>query len=279
MLCAGAALAVVLGGLGGCSGGGGGGGFDAGPPDAGQPSEVLIAFDRNGDLYSFDPTTGVETLRLDTSLNGQDIGVVSSALFLTDTSQLWLGTGGAGITPCKSCVLSLDIATGQATQLHGGNVLKGVASMARSPGGGFIYSANGNSNQLYGINPANGQPQFINLFSEGRASGGGMTFDQLGILYAALEVSLFTVDPATAVTTRVQYLTFTGFPVDVSNSGLNSLTVLGGTMYGILYDRNSGSLRTTYLVRVNPATAEVTNIRQNSVAMEGLAVVPANLLP
>lgn len=277
MLCAGAALATALGGLSGCSGGGGGG-FDAGPPDAGGGNEVLIGFDRNGDLYSFDLATGVETLRVNTSLNGQDVGVVSSAMYLADSGQLWLGTGGAGLTPCKSCVLSLDPATGVATELHGGNVLKGVASMARSPGGGFVYSANGNSNQLYGISPDTGQPQFISQFSQGRASGGGMAFDENGVLYAALEVSLFTVNPGTAVTTRVGFFTFTGFATDVSDSGINSMAVLDGVLYGILYDRRSAA-RTTYLVRVNPTTAEVTNIRQNSVSMEGLAVVPANLLP
>jgi hypothetical protein len=246
------------------------------PPDAGA-SERLIAFDREGELYTIDPGTGVDTLRLDTSMGGQDIGVVSSALYVSDAGRIWLGMGGAGGTLCPSCVMSLDASSGEVTMLAT-TTMKGVASMARSPAGGYIYAANGNSQELWGINPADGAPQPIANFSQGTARGGGMAFDQAGRLYAALDISLFTVDPGTAVTTQVGTFTYGGFPVAITDGAINSMAVLGGTLYGIVYDRQSTD-RTTYLARIDPATAAVTYVNQNSRSMEGLAAVPANLLP
>jgi DNA-binding beta-propeller fold protein YncE len=260
----------------GCGGGGGGN-----PPAADAPpvqNDRLVSFSRTGDLYVIDPATGVDTLRLDTSLDGQDIGVVSSALYVAEAGTLWIGTGSAGQTACRACVLRLDLATGQATVLDNDTNMKGVADMARSPAGGFIYATNGRSREFWGINPADGQAQLVNTFSQGEARGGGLTFDASGVLYASLDNAFFRVDPATASTSQMNLLTYNGFPTTISDGAINAMAVLGNTIYGILYDRESLD-RTTYLVRIDPATAAVTFVAQNSVSMEGLAVVPANLLP
>jgi DNA-binding beta-propeller fold protein YncE len=261
----------------GCGGGGGG---NPPPPPDGPPvqSDRLVAFSRTGDLYVIDPVTGVDTLRLDTSLDGQDIGVVSSALYVAEAGTLWLGTGAAGVTACKACVLRLDLATGQATVLDNATNMKGVADMARSPLGGFIYATNGNSRDLWGVNPADGQAQLVGAFSQGQARGGGLTFDASGLLYGSLDNILFRVDPATSTTTQVNLLTYSGFAPPIADGAINSMAVLGNTVYGILFDRESLD-GTTYLVRIDTSTAAVTFVAQNSVLMEGLAVVPANLLP
>jgi hypothetical protein len=261
----------------GCGGGGGGNpppGTDAPPVQ----NDRLIAFSRVGDLYVIDPATGVDTLRLDTSLDGQDIGVVSSALYVAEAGTLWIGTGAAGQTTCKACVLRLDLTSGQATVLDNTTNMKGVADMARSPLGGFIYATNGRSREFWGINPADGQAQLVGTFSQGEARGGGLTFDAAGLLYGSLDNTFFRVDPATSTTTQVSLLTYSGFSPPVVDGALNAMAVVGNTIYGILYDRESLD-RTTYLVRIDPATALVTLVAQNSVSMEGLAVVPANLLP
>lgn len=259
----------------------GGGGGDNPPPGPDAPpvqTDRLIAFSRTGDLYVIDPATGTDTLKLDTSFNGQDIGVVSSALYLADTGALWIGTGAAGQTTCKACVMRLDLATGQATVLDDQTNMKGVADMARSPAGGFIYATNGRSREFWGINPADGQTQLINMFSQGEARGGGMTFDASGVLYASLDNAFFRVDPGTATTSQMTFLTYSGFTPPIADGAINAMAVLGNTIYGILYDRMSTD-RATYLVRIDPATAVVTLVAKNSVSMEGLAVVPANLLP
>jgi len=259
---------------------GGGGGNNPPPPPDGPPvqNDRLIAFSRVGDLYVIDPATGADTLRLDTSLDGADIGVVSSALYVTEAGTLWIGTGAAGQTTCKACVLRLDLTTGQATVLDNTTNMKGVADMARSPLGGFIYATNGRSREFWGVNPADGQAQLVGTFSQGEARGGGLTFDASGVLYGSLDNTLFRVDPATSTTSQVNLLTYSGFPTPIADGALNAMAVLGSTIYGILYDRESLD-RTTYLVRIDTATATVTFVAQNSVSMEGLAVVPANLLP
>jgi DNA-binding beta-propeller fold protein YncE len=276
---AGAAIALLalLAPLAGCSGGGGGNPPPP-PPDATPvPADLLIAFDRQGELYILDPNTGVDTLKLDTNLGGQNLGVVSSALYVSDAGRIWLGMGGAGNPPCPACVLSLDHTTGAATMLAATD-MKGVASMARSPAGGFIYAANGNSSELWGIDPANGAPRRIADFSEGVARGGGMAFDRNGNLYAALDSALYTVNPSTAATAQVQQFTYTGFPAGINDGAINSMALLGNVLYGLVFDRTDSN-RPTYLVRIDPATATVTHVNRNSSPMEGLAVVPANLLP
>lgn len=269
------ALLTLLALLAGCSGGGGGNPPPPPPPDA-APSDLLISFDREGELYLVDPTTGVDTLKLDTNMGGVDIGVVSSALYVSDAGRIWLGMGGLGSIPCSGCVLSLDTATGVAT-MQADTPMKGLTSMTRSPAGGFIYATNGSTSELWGINPANGTPQRIANFSEGVARGGGMAFNQ-GTLYAALDIALYSVNPSTAVTTQVQQFTYNGFPVPIGDGAVNSMALLGNTMYGIIFDRNDPD-RATYLVRIDTATATVTHVGRSSSPMEGLAVVPANLLP
>lgn len=271
-----AVLLLLIAPLAACSGGGGSGPPKP-PPDAAGPGELLIAFDREGELYILDPNTGVDTLKLDTNFGGEEIRVVSSALYVSEAGQLWLGIGGAGNPPCPACVMSLDPATGNVTMLSPSD-MKGLASMARSPAGGFIYAANGNSNEFWGIDPTTGVPQRIASFSEGVARGGGMVFDRGGTLWAALDRTLYRVDPGTAATTRVQDFTYTGFPVNIGDGAINSMALLGDTIYGLMFDRNDPT-RATYLVRIDTATATVTHVNRNSSPMEGLAVVPGNLLP
>ena len=265
-----ALLALVA----GCSGGGN----TPPPPDATVvPSEILIAFDRQGALHLVDPATGVNTLKLATNIDGANLSVVSAALYVTEAGRIWLGMGGLSAIPCSGCLLSLDHTTGAATVLSEPDV-KGLTSLARSPAGGFIYAASGKTSELWGINPADGAPQRIANFSEGVARGGGMAFDRNGVLYAALDLALYRVDPSTAVTTRVQQLTYNGFPTPIVDGAVNSLALLGNTMYGLIFDRQD-PLRATYLVTIDLATAAVTHVGPTASPMEGLAVVPGNLLP
>ena len=85
----GTALALLgsLASLAGCSGGGGGGNPPQ-PPDAmPPPSDVLIAFDREGELYTIDPATGGGTLRLDTGSGNVTITGGANATFAITASQ------------------------------------------------------------------------------------------------------------------------------------------------------------------------------------------------
>jgi hypothetical protein len=270
-------LLALLAPLAGCSGGGGNGTPQV-PPDATPvPTDVLIAFDRQGELYSVDPATGVDTLRLDTGMGGVNLGVVSAALYVTDAGRIWLGMGGLGSIPCSGCLLSLDHTTGEATVLAEPEV-KGLTSLTRSAAGGFIYAANGSTSEFWGVNPANGAPQRIANFSEGQARGGGMVFDRGNTLYAALDLALYTVNPSTGVTTQVGPILYNGFPMPIRDGAVNSLALMGDTVYGLVFDRMDVD-RPTYLVRMDLATATATHIGRTSSPMEGLAVVPANLLP
>lgn len=276
---AGAAIALLalLAPLAGCSGGGGN--PPPPPPDATPvPTDLLIAFDREGELYVIDPNTGVDTLKLDTNMAGEDIGVVSSALYVNDAGRIWVGMGGLGNIPCSGCLMSLDHTTGAVTVLAEPPV-KGLTSLTRHPSGGFIYGANGSTSEFWGINPADATPQRLPDFSEGVARGGGMVFDRGGTLYAALDIALYSVDVATGVTTRVgQQITYSGFPTPIADGAVNSMARMGDTIYGLIFDRQDPE-RSTYLVRMDLATATATHIARNSREMEGLAVVPANLLP
>jgi hypothetical protein len=242
------------------------------------PSELLIAFDRQGELHLMDTATGANSLKLNTSgVGGENIGVVSAAVYNSDAGRIWLGMGGLSAIPCSGCLLSLDTTTGATTVLAEPDV-KGLTSLTRAPAGGFVYAVNGNSNELWGINPEDGVPQRIANFSEGVARGGGLVFDRASILYAALDIALYTVNPTTAVTTRVQQFTYNGFPTPISDGAVNSMALMGTTVYGLIFDRQD-PLRATYLVTIDLATAVVTHIGPTASPMEGLAVVPGNLLP
>ncbi|WP_428268275.1 hypothetical protein [Haliangium sp.] len=264
----------------GACGGGGGDDNDAAvqPPDAPQaPAEIMIAFDRNGDLYRVDPATAQATLALDTTYGAvADIGVVSSAFYVTDSSQLWLGMGG--ISECEACIFTLDATTGAATLLAENEPrgLKGIPGLARSPAGGGLYTSTGNGRTFYYIDPTTGIAQAIGqMGAEGK--GAGMTFAANGTLYAALDTVLASVDLSTGATTQVGI--FNGFTDTVPDYAINSMVTYGGAIYGILLDRDAGVDRTTYLVQVDITTAAVTSIGALPTSMEGLAVAPGDLLP
>ncbi len=277
LVIAAAGLAVVA--CGGGDDGGGGGNGDGGPgggEDAAGAGDILIAFDRDGDMWELDPATGTGTEILNTTYDGAaDIGVVSSAFYLPDKDQLWLGMGDR--SECAACIFSLDLSSGAATLLSDNiDALEtGVSGLARSPLGGFLFTVKGADRFFYGINPDTALPQLIGGVLPGVGRGAGVSFNDSEVLYAALENKLYTIGVNDGAATEIAIFNAVGFSEPQENFVINSMAWLNGTMYGLFRADN----KDTYLVTINLADATVTLIAQSPERMEGVATLPAGKRP
>ncbi len=298
------AVSVCIGtGCGGDDDGGGGGdedaavstdasaGIDAPPPDAAVAPTTLVAADRNGDIYLVDPTTGVDTLAINTMPAGAgvatEVGVVSAMLHIPSTNEWWLATGGNGDF-CNGCILTLDPSTGAATILAANDGVVGE-NLGAIPGlaydgvadGAFTTTADG-SGELYALDADTGVASIIaNGVNDGQ-SGKAMVLDGAGVLHVAGSDDLFTVDKVTGAAATVGAFTYTGFPVLAdANPTIGSMTRRDsdGVVFGILMDGGGGGVTATYLATIDLTTAEVTNVGANTVILDGLAFVPTALLP
>jgi hypothetical protein len=252
------------------------------PPE----SLILIAADREGEIYAIDPATGAGMLLLDTFIDDGlrapvDLGPVSSMIANRLTGDLWVGMGGSSSAFCEGCILVLDTMTGEATSLNdttfSGN---GVAGMAQRESDGVVFAGEGDDDNFHRVDGTTGAATEVATSGIGDWSGRGLTFANDGTLYMAADDSLYTIDPDIPQSTSVGVITYTGFPTfSTSTIDVISLTTRAedGVVFGILKD--GGSTGDTYLVTVNLATAEVTNVGLTTVWMDGLAFVPASLFP
>lgn len=262
------------------------GGDNGDPPVA----VTLCAADRgNGDVYTVDESTGEETLLVDTSVElvagvPEDIGRVSSMVYVDATGEWWLGAGGTA--GCAGCILTLDAASGEASVLsspsgdhHGG----GVSGLAIHPEDGRIFSfCSDCGDAFFEIDPATGEwTRLVDAVGTG-GNGNGTTFSKDARLYVVSDGNLYEVDPDNSSVNDVGALSFTGFPAFAgSNQPIVSMTTRpsDGAVFGILMDGGGrGNPGTSYLVRINLDTAEVTNVGENSRILVGLAFVPDSLI-
>ena len=248
------------------------------------PPNTLVAADRVGNFYTIDETTGAETLFLDTStddgLGGTtDVGVVSSMHWIPTTSVWWLGTGGNGT--CTGCIQTLDLTTGVATTLI--DVANGVSGLAVHPTTEKIYTFESDgTNIVFEVDATTGvlTPLFTGLGLLN--GGGGTTFSQAEALFVAARNELWSVDLQTGAPTLIGAMTYTGFPAFTQASqtiGSMATRPSDGVVFGLLKDGgNSGALQPTFLVQVNLATAEITNVGVQTHLMDGLAFIQSSLI-
>jgi len=248
--------------------------------------ETLVAADENGDVYTVDAATGADVLLIDTSMDNSgtivDLGKVSSMVYAPAMSRWLLGTGGT--SDCGGCIQLLNTATGVATTL-GAGVGEGISGLAINPADGRIYtfSSDATSGPMWEVDPADGS--FTELFDNvetGGSAGNGVTFSG-GVLYHIGDDELYSVDPATGNSTKIATLSFVGFPAfQGSRQPIGSLATRAsdGAVFGILKDGGGqNSTTATYLVRVNVATGETTNVGANTNLLDGLAFVPTAAVP
>lgn len=258
------------------------------------PEVTLVAADRDGNVYTVDAATGVESLLFtpmaDDGVGGTEmLGVISSMAHIPATDAWWLGMGGQSVCPTRdACVMVEDTVSGSPTEglyvvLGEIDPLSGVSGLAVHPSTGKIYTFQSDSGgELYELDPVTvAETVVLSGLSEG-GSGKGTTFSNDGLLYVFGEDELTEIDIDAGTDTLIGTWTLTGFPTLLDPTptiGSLATRVSDGTVFGILKDGGGGrSTTTTYLVTVNLATAEVTNVGVNTNLLDGLAYIPTRLI-
>ena len=280
---------------------GGGGGSSPSP-------YTLVAFNADGDFFALSPTTGQATPLADTYYQpfkgdpAVELEDVSSCVYNPETDEIWIGPGGRGA--CRSCILRLDLATGEAIRLmdNADAGIEAIPGMAVGPNG-TIYTSQyshkfaepSDDDGLYSLNNQTGAAVHLSMDWPG-AVGNGMTFDAAGELYFAADGKLYWVDldgdptamppvaPFTAIELRLQNRV--GFPFDPGTLGdIISMathpddgTILCIFKVGAGRGGGGGTSGPCHLARVNIATGTVTFIVQLPFLMDGLAYVPTDVL-
>jgi len=272
------------------------------PPPPAPPSPpaelTLIAFDRDGNLYTIDPATGTPTEAINTALantEGNSIGVVSSSTFVPARSELWLGTGGNA--ECDGCTLVLDIFSGEATILADNTNVTGAHPGLAIDANGNLFGTEGDTDTLLRIDTGTsdtGEAFIVGTFNASN-NGNGMTF--VGpVLYVASDDDLYTVDPATGAGTLVGEFSFERFSADelsgLERYSINSMTMdASGTIFAILQQGGgsggAGRLEPTYLVTIDPQGPVISKVAPlfagstgdpTPIPLDGLAFVPTAFL-
>lgn len=159
-----------------------------------------------------------------------------------------------------------------------------MSGLTIHPTTGVIYSfGSDGTNDMYEVNATTGAFSLLHTGLNLDNGGTGTTFTSDGTIYVAARAELWTVNITTGAPTLIGAMTYTGFPTFTESSQtIGSMTTRpsDGVVFGILKDGgNSGTLQPTFLVTVNLATAEITNVGQHSELMDGLAFVPTSALP
>jgi len=248
------------------------------------PQVALIAFDRRGELYLIDPATGQDTFRTDTfssDLETNEIGTVSSTVFVPTTGKLWLGMGGA--SECGGCILTLTLPNDDAEILTSqpSEFTSGLPGLARRPSDGAIFGPEGDSSDFFSLDPITGQLTVVGDLGFS-VSGGAVTFvGGTGYLTSSDTLYTFTATASSVTTSEVGTMSFVGFPSNLraSKSIGSMVTMPDGTVLGLFKDGGGSEASRSFLVRINVANAVVTNIGQNTNLLDGLTILNPALLP
>jgi hypothetical protein len=254
---------------------------------------VLLASDRNGDLYLIDPSDASATLILDLFTDDgaggtRDVGLISSMVYDPETGILYAGTSGNNGSPdCRGCLYTIDLTTGEATFV-GDPILWGIVGMSiRSDG--YLLAMDGDCTSLYLLDKQTGTDLDSADPGQNGCSGNGLTFKLDDTLYMAdngsgsptiylLDVTV-SATSLTIDTTTPSVLTSIGFGADESSlKAINSMTThpVTGEAMGIVYTGNPGK---RFLVMVDLDSAEMTNLGETNSEIDALVYVPESILP
>ena len=153
-------------------------------------------------------------------------------------------------------------------------IANNVADISFRSDGVLFAQTGGNGNaKLYTVNTSTGAATLVGTSS---CSGGcGLAFNASNTLFLSPNGALVTVNPANAVQTAGP--TLTNFPANTSVLAGMSFHPIGGTLYGLAFAPESGSV--SYLVTVNTSTGALTNIGSNGRSLEGIAISGTNTPP
>lgn len=253
-----------------------------GEPDAATPAMTLVASLENGDVVVLDEATGAETVALEVSSAGADIGKVSSMEYGAAGDVWWLGTGGNAA--CRGCLYELDAASGEATRAGDGpDASRGLPGLCADPADGTLYTAEADGDGgLYTVDAETGVRTEVSTSVQVGSSGKGCAFTGPGRMLLAGGDALAWVDTTAGYeVTPIGALGYTGFTFVEDRQTIGSVAVRGdGTVFAIVKDGGGvGRLQATYLATIDPDTAEVTLVGATSAPVDGLAYVPAAKLP
>lgn len=135
---------------------------------------------------------------------------------------------------------------------------------------------------LIGLDPLTADSMLVfDGLNEG-SQGKGTTFGNDGLLYVSGRSELSVIDVDAQTIDTIGAFTYTGFPtlVDATPTiGSMATRVSDGTVFGILKDGGGGNgQNATYLVTINLATAELTNVGVTGELLDGLAYIPRALV-
>jgi hypothetical protein len=269
-------IGMLLGGVAvSCDSSGGGNG--------GSSDQALIAFSRTGDMYVVDSTDASTNLFLNTFFDdggAVDVGPVSGSIYNPVTEKIWMGLGGNN-SPCSSCILALDLGTGEGEFVADGsdagqNGFPGIAISNDNR----IFVPEGDSNGLFEINNTTGASTQVSSTTDG-TSGGGMTYSSDGALYLAADERVYEVNQTNFDASEVAALTKTGFPTDAFGQIISMTTrESDGVIFGIWRDgAGTGAVGPAYLVTLTPTSGVMTYRGTMDSRYDGLAFVPSGSLP
>jgi len=247
---------------------------------------TLIAFDREGDLHIVAVSTGAMTEILNTfyddGMADVNLGRVSGAIYNPVVNKIWMGLGGRD-SPCESCILALDIATGEGVFVADGSIggLDGFPGVAISSAN-RMFVHEGDSSGLYEVNTTTGEVLEVNSNTgSGSGSGNGMTFSNSGVFYLASGEQIFTIDQTTFDSTLVADVSKSGFPTAEDGEIIAlSTRPSDGVIFGIWHDgAGGGGGGDAYLITLAPTTGVMTYIGTMPGKPDGLAFVPTTSLP
>jgi len=250
---------------------------------------ILIAFDNAGDLFTLNETTAAESFRLNTfytppGMPAMDLGRVSASIYVPARGEVWIGGGGSGGTSsCSACIMLLNMVTGEATLLFDNSAINGaIPDLALRLSDGAIFTTEADGSGFRSIDNVTGEATSISS-TTGSGRGNGLTFaDPAETLYLAEAGNgiLCTVDPASGADAFIANLTYTGSAG--ANPGIVAMTTrpTDGVVFVLVKDgAGGGGTKDTFLGTLNLATGEVTIISMTTTKMEGLAFVPASIVP
>jgi hypothetical protein len=168
-------------------------------------------------------------------------------------------------------LVRVDPATGLVTQVGPISTGRSMADLTFSKG--TLYGIDVLNPNLYRINPATGAAVQVGQSGiSGFTLGGALAANPAGTLFAApvgASAGLYTLDPNTGVATLVANLT--GAPIPDG-----SINAMDFDSSGSLFAANSnrGLPALVDLVRINPATGQVTNIGPSIDNLDALAFQP-----
>jgi hypothetical protein len=223
-----------------------------------------------GELYILDPATGgvVQDIGPLNDATGQNYGM--TGLAFNPVNGVLYGSVANNNAATRAQLVTIDPATALVTVVGPYNVGNdGTPSTM----GDIAFDAAGNlygvgtvgGPQLYSINTSTGQATVIGGTGLTSTSGGGLEISSDGVFYGTPTGSRYgTYDSMTGAYTNITN------PIKPGDGGAYAALSFDGA---VLYGLNSapGTPPPTFLVTIDPATGEVTNVGQSVNSIDAIA--------